>query len=194
VSKIALYFSEDQEFPRILDTDHHPIAKIWRIGRSPACDITFNNPAISRTHAALRCRDLGVDDLAVWEIMAVGLNPTYRAPSGQDGAELARNEWTALEDGDRLWFVDRGYGFLCTTEIDETLEVERQQALEEDATAGGPAAPPALPPAPEHPATWASVVKDLALIILNGPEGFPNWLWWLILAVCVMLYVVIKYG
>lgn len=188
MAKIALYFFDNQDAPRVLDTDSHPGGKLWKIGRGAGSDISFAHPAISRTHAALRCRNLGIDDLSQWEIMAVGVNPSYRSASGEGDSTLPRNLWVALEDGDRLWFVVRDCGFLITTEIDETLELDTE---EDEITEVGPAPAPAPPPerSPE-PDTWVS----LARVILNGPDGIPDALWWCFLAVVALVVLVLKYG
>jgi len=188
VSKIALYFFDNQDAPRVLDTDAHPAGKLWKIGRGHGSDISFGYPAISRTHAALRCRNLGIDDLSQWEIMAVGANPSYRSHSGGADVVLPRNEWVPLEDGDRLWFVVRDSGFLVTTEIDETLEIDTE---EDDITECGPPPGASPPPAPEPPQSeWVALAK----IILNGPEGIPNALWWVFLLLVGLAIAILKYG
>ena len=193
MAKLALYFNDNQDqLPRILDTDAHVIGKIWKIGRLSTCDIVFSHAAISKIHAALQCREV-LDDFTLWEIMAVGKNPIYRLRSDGTSQHLPQNEWIPLEDGDRIFFVLQEFAFTCTTAIDETLEKIQEELLDDEPeTAGKTKAQVTTQSA--QPETWPSVVKEIGLAVLNGPDGCPDWLWWLFLALCLMAYVVLKYG
>jgi len=160
MAKLALYFFENNDFPRILDADEASDRAVWKIGRNPLCEISFNYPYLSREHAAIRCRQI-IAGQYVWEILHFGRHPSYRMESDDSSTPLKKGEWTEIDDGDRFFFVDRNCGFLATTNIDETLEQDWED-LGPDTVNETIKAALATPPAtPEIDNMWEGIYHTL---------------------------------
>lgn len=180
--RLALYFHENGNIPRILDTETAPKLDedgcgVWQIGRpGHGASIIFDDNQVSRHQALIRCYT--VAGRSQWQIQHSYLakNRSYKeAPQGEAIA-LPAGQWLNINEFDRFFFVKRKYGFTATTEIDETLE----ERIEDD---GGPDTENAtlkraiaeMRQTQKQEKHWA---YELGMVILNGPDGFPNWLWW----------------
>jgi hypothetical protein len=186
---------------RILDTDCYPIGHEWLVGRVTDIskpDISLKHDTVSRSQAFIRC--ITQYQREQWQIKHVGRNPTYRQMGKTGKTQLALEYWTNIHDDDVFTFGFGNEGFRATTAIDETLQedcmIDETPTVNETINAAIAQHTAALQEA-EAAAKKSSDrpwYAELVLLVLNGPEGFPNWLWWLFLLASVLLYVILKYG
>lgn len=171
--KLALY--QGNSDPQILT---YVPGKTWCIGRSPTAELRINDPAVSRAHCLLEAKPLG-GDVVGWFVKHIGSNPT-RLIRGLQNQVLPAGEWVLVRDGDALQLVSPANQFLLTCDIDDTLEVH-------------------IPPPTELPPPPANLPQglnwpDVAAAILQGPPGFPPWLWWLLLSAIALVGVILWLG
>jgi len=209
--RLALYFLDNDETPRKLDTQSAPDldeegCPLWTVGRRRVSDthgkspshIYFDKQTISREHAFIRC--IEKHQRVRWQIKHVGTNRTFRKdadlPESELPVELPYGEWVDLNDEDEVYFVHRDLGFIVATSED-TFTEGNFLADDDEPTIGRPRIKEPEPVGETGRTLW-DFLSELAPAIMNGPKGLSNWLWWLILFLgglaLSLLIVWLKYG
>jgi len=103
-----------------------------------------------------------------------------------------------LEDDDVLQFAGEPFSLKVTTVIDET-----KQQIDDLPTEGGREPRSHIPEganlvnrsSPEPIGRgWPDVFSEIAKTLLNGPQGFPNWLWQIIVIAATVFIVIAIWG
>lgn len=188
--KLTLFFNDENGNPRIddgmtrrdLDPEAAPMLDddgnaMWVIGRGKHAHISFPSVAVSRRHAYLRY--WAVESRCVWQIKHElnARNPSFK--DNRDGVIRLPDQWLNIHDYDQFWFAIPGCGFICTTSPNDTVQSEYETEIDEGPATVNKTMEAAIAEAsskPEQP--WYA---ELARIVLKGPDGFPQWLWWLCL-------------
>lgn len=187
---LALYFSENDTCPRVLEEQN---GHVWVIGRpteGKRPDIAFTSGEVSKQHAAIRCIEDG--SIVSWQIKHRGTNKTYRVRRGIED-ELPFDIWLPIEDGDQYYFVRKSMGFTATTDLDETLNNipfetdDRDRTVNqtlEDAIAESKAIQQA-----QYGRTLPDAIAELGKIMIDGPEGVHKILWRIFLTAATLFAV-----
>ena len=207
MDKLAIYFLS-QASQRVLDVAQQPARKRskggvilgWTIGRYPSCDIAFSpsrNPAygmVSKKHARIHAKPSleqteGGTALYNWYITDLGdtgggsTNGTHLSKGNAAAYRLQAGVPYQIEEGDRVQFGCSAASVKLSFDIDDTKGPDS----EDSGTAIHKRTKPAAPePAPSGGRTLA----DVALVILNGPEGIDKRAWWLLLVALAGLYII----
>jgi hypothetical protein len=165
----------DPETAPQLDEDGNAL---WIIGRGKHADIVFDSLAVSRRHAYIRC--WAVESRSVWQIKhdLNARNPSWK--DNRDGEIRLPDQWLNIHDYDQFWFATKGCGFICTTSPNDTMQCEADTEVDD----GPPTINETMERAiAEHEAHQASHpwYAELVQVVIDGPKGFPQWLWWLCL-------------
>ena len=184
--KLTLFFNDNEGLPQLddgmyrrdLDPETAPILDddgnaMWVIGRGKTAHIAFDSLTISRHQAWLRC--WAVESRHVWQIKhnLNATNPSYK--DNRDGVIRLPDQWLNIHDYDVFWFAKPQYGFVCTSAPNDTMQVD-------DSVDDGP---PTVNETMEKAISECSNKSvmpwyaDFLHIVINGPRGFPQWLWWL---------------
>ncbi len=154
LAKLALYFAEDTS-PRIIDTDGHADAFVWRVGRNPKLEIVFRNPRVSREHASIRYDE----ELGCWQIAdSKSANGTWL-----NGRKLPPYTWHPIVESDRAIFGVTSAAISFSYDTHSTLD-----GSEDDTPTGG------QPKPQEHPAVPPAPIDDWRIAIIQAIKETPN--------------------
>jgi hypothetical protein len=203
MDKLAIYFLS-QGSSRVLDVEQQPartgaksgVVTGWTVGRLPTCDIAWSparNPdyaMVSKRHALIQATPStdvteGGTRLYKWAIIDMGeggrgsSNGTHLSSQGKPAYRLQPGIPYAIGEGDRIQFGCSAATVKVSFDIDET-----SSGLEDDPPTGlHHQGDEAL-----HEQAQGRTVADVAMVILNGPEGIDKRLWWAMLAAIAILY------
>ena len=185
--KLTLFFNDENGDPQVdnglfrrdLDPEIAPQLDedgnaLWVVGRGKHADIAFGSLAVSRRHAYIRC--WAIESRMVWQVKHElnARNPSYK--DNRNGVVRLPEQWLNIHDYDQFWFAERKSGFICTTQPNDTM-----QSYED--TDFGDEGPPTINETMQEAIAKAERpwYADAVHVILTGPRGFPQWLWWLCL-------------
>lgn len=184
-SKLAIW-PPDAAHPNVFEVNGDPARK-WVVGRIPQSDLRIEHRFVSSRHALIRFDE----ESETWQVMDnQSTNGTWR-----NGVKLEPKQWVNILEGDRFCFGVVGWAFYASYYTSDTLQSKGEAVPVEDKTVSqSTESEPLTIVSPEAEQVQSPWYAEIITTILNGPEGFPSWLWWLILAGLVALYIVIKYG
>jgi pSer/pThr/pTyr-binding forkhead associated (FHA) protein len=186
--KLAIYFLSQGHTPRVLDADQQPChgdREGWLVGRSPTCDISFratqnaDYDKVSKNHALITA--------TLQRDTTQGGSPVYR----WEVTDLNSTNGTYLGTQPHLYRCSPGVPHLLTdralimfgaiaARVRVSYDIDDTQSGDDDEPPTGWNKPAkAEPPTAPESVSWA----DVAVIVLNGPDGVPNPLWWAFLGI-----------
>jgi hypothetical protein len=176
----------------------------WVVGREHSTktgeifrpDFHFSTRLVSREHAHIWFE-------GKWTLLNVSQSNPINVLRNNSNIRLCSakergQQLLELEDDDVLQFAGEPFSLKVTTVIDET-----KQQIDDLPTEGGREPRSHIPDGarligkvePEPIGRgWPDVFSEIAKTILNGPQGFPNWLWQIIVIAATVFVVVAIWG
>lgn len=196
IKLIASVVGTDIAFQLVVNNWKEELPQHWDVGRAEDCSIRLKDNWVSNYHAVVRAEPMengnNYDEWErrryIWMIKDKGsTNGTY-----QDGVKVGGkgcpSPWILIEDGDCIFLGRTKLRFSLNDKfITNDTEPGNQMCSETEDTEI--LIPGIRPKNHAEDKTFETNWPGLAMIVLRGPDGIPDSLWWIFISLCTLIAV-----